>query len=105
MWLQIGISGWLTGDYSLRCQPVDYSNKPEVLRVGDVFRVINIWILLLLLLLLLVFLFFFPVFLPHLPLFFLFFSFLSFLSFFPFTFHMTSSFRTVPVGIPEFGIL
>lgn len=35
MWLQIGISGWLTGDYSLRCQPVDYSDKPEVLRVGD----------------------------------------------------------------------
>lgn len=35
MWLQIGISGWLTGDYSLRCQPVDYSDRPEVLRVGD----------------------------------------------------------------------
>lgn len=36
MWLQLGISGWLTGDYSLRCQPVDYSDKPEVLRVGDI---------------------------------------------------------------------
>lgn len=35
MWLQIGISGWLTGDYSLRCQPVDYSDSPEVLRVGE----------------------------------------------------------------------
>lgn len=33
MWLQIGISGWLTGDYSLRCQPVDYSDRPEVLRM------------------------------------------------------------------------
>lgn len=36
MWLQIGMSGWLTGDYSLRCQPVDYSDRPEVLRVGDI---------------------------------------------------------------------
>lgn len=44
MWLQIGISGWLTGEYSLRCQPVDYSDKREVLRVGDVFRVINTYI-------------------------------------------------------------
>lgn len=34
-WLfyEIGISGWLTGDYSLRCQPVDYSDRPEVLRM------------------------------------------------------------------------
>ncbi|XP_050452869.1 elongation of very long chain fatty acids protein AAEL008004-like isoform X1 [Cataglyphis hispanica] len=34
-WLfyEIGISGWLTGDYSLRCQPVDYSDSPEVLRM------------------------------------------------------------------------
>lgn len=34
LWLQIGMSGWLTGDYSLRCQPVDYSDRPQVLRVG-----------------------------------------------------------------------
>ncbi|XP_014485159.1 PREDICTED: elongation of very long chain fatty acids protein AAEL008004-like isoform X2 [Dinoponera quadriceps] len=33
LWLQIGMSGWLTGDYSLRCQPVDYSNKPQILRM------------------------------------------------------------------------
>lgn len=31
--LQIGISGWLTGHYSFRCQPVDYSNNPRTLRV------------------------------------------------------------------------
>lgn len=36
LWLQIGMSGWLTGDYSLRCQPVDYSDRPKVLRVGDI---------------------------------------------------------------------
>lgn len=41
MWLQIGMSGWLTGDYSLRCQPVDYSNRSEVLRVGDVLTVLS----------------------------------------------------------------
>lgn len=37
-WLfyEIGMSGWLTGDYSLRCQPVDYSDRPQVLRVGDI---------------------------------------------------------------------
>lgn len=34
-WLfyEIGMSGWLTGDYSLRCQPVDYSDRPQVLRM------------------------------------------------------------------------
>lgn len=31
--LQIGTSGWLTGRYSYRCQPVDYSNHPKTLRV------------------------------------------------------------------------
>lgn len=31
--LQIGCSGWLTGDYNFRCQPVDYSNDPKTLRV------------------------------------------------------------------------
>ncbi|XP_076642607.1 very long chain fatty acid elongase AAEL008004 isoform X2 [Halictus rubicundus] len=34
-WLfyEIGMSGWLTGEYSLRCQPVDYSDRPDVLRM------------------------------------------------------------------------
>lgn len=32
-YLQIGISGWLTGHYNFRCQPVDYSNHPSTLRV------------------------------------------------------------------------
>ncbi|XP_034488010.1 elongation of very long chain fatty acids protein AAEL008004 isoform X1 [Drosophila innubila] len=34
-WLfyEIGISGWLTGHYSFRCQPVDYSNNPRTLRM------------------------------------------------------------------------
>ncbi|XP_058806697.1 elongation of very long chain fatty acids protein AAEL008004-like isoform X2 [Phymastichus coffea] len=34
-WLfyEIGMSGWLTGEYSLRCQPVDYSDRPQVLRM------------------------------------------------------------------------
>ncbi|KAJ8667636.1 hypothetical protein QAD02_009299, partial [Eretmocerus hayati] len=34
-WLfyEIGMSGWLTGDYSLRCQPVDYSDRPQTLRM------------------------------------------------------------------------
>lgn len=31
--LQIAISGWLTGHYNFRCQPVDYSNNPRTLRV------------------------------------------------------------------------
>ncbi|XP_032593415.1 elongation of very long chain fatty acids protein AAEL008004 isoform X1 [Drosophila grimshawi] len=34
-WLfyEIGQSGWLTGHYSFRCQPVDYSNNPRTLRM------------------------------------------------------------------------
>ncbi|KAG5673961.1 hypothetical protein PVAND_003957 [Polypedilum vanderplanki] len=34
-WLfyEIGISGWLTGHYNFRCQPVDYSNHPSTLRM------------------------------------------------------------------------
>ena len=32
-YLQIGRSGWLTGHYNFRCQPVDYSNHPSTLRV------------------------------------------------------------------------
>ncbi|XP_017847072.1 elongation of very long chain fatty acids protein AAEL008004 isoform X1 [Drosophila busckii] len=34
-WLfyEIGVSGWLTGHYSFRCQPVDYSNNPRTLRM------------------------------------------------------------------------
>ncbi|XP_065074750.1 very long chain fatty acid elongase AAEL008004 isoform X1 [Ochlerotatus camptorhynchus] len=34
-WLfyEIGISGWLTGHYDFRCQPVDYSNHPSTLRM------------------------------------------------------------------------
>ncbi|XP_043249765.1 elongation of very long chain fatty acids protein AAEL008004-like isoform X1 [Colletes gigas] len=37
-WLfyEIGMSGWLTGDYSLKCQPVDYSDRPQVLRMAHV---------------------------------------------------------------------
>jgi len=31
---QIGISGWFTGRYSLRCQPVDYSSHPTAIRVS-----------------------------------------------------------------------
>lgn len=31
--LQIALSGWLTGHYNFRCQPVDYSNHPKTLRV------------------------------------------------------------------------
>ncbi|XP_068898148.1 very long chain fatty acid elongase AAEL008004-like isoform X1 [Tenebrio molitor] len=30
---EIGMSGWFTGEYSLRCQPVDYSNEPSALRM------------------------------------------------------------------------
>ncbi|CAO1434978.1 unnamed protein product [Diamesa serratosioi] len=34
-WLfyEIGFSGWLTGHYNYRCQPVDYSNHPRTLRM------------------------------------------------------------------------
>lgn len=34
-WLfyEIAISGWLTGHYNFRCQPVDYSNSPRTLRM------------------------------------------------------------------------
>lgn len=32
-WLQIGMSGWFT-HYSLRCQPVDYSDNPSAIRVS-----------------------------------------------------------------------
>jgi hypothetical protein len=32
--LQIGISGWLTGHYNFRCQPVEYNNSPRTLRVS-----------------------------------------------------------------------
>lgn len=34
-WLfyEIGVSGWLTGHYNFRCQPVDYSNHPKTLRM------------------------------------------------------------------------
>lgn len=38
-YLQIGKSGWLTGHYSFRCQPVDYSNHPSTMRV--IYDVIN----------------------------------------------------------------
>lgn len=35
MWLfhEISMSGWLTGRYNFRCQPVDYSNHPKTLRM------------------------------------------------------------------------
>ncbi|XP_020715876.1 elongation of very long chain fatty acids protein AAEL008004 isoform X3 [Ceratitis capitata] len=34
-WLfyEIAFSGWLTGHYNFRCQPVDYSNSPRTLRM------------------------------------------------------------------------
>lgn len=35
---QIALSGWLTGHYNFRCQPVDYSNHPKTLRVGVIKR-------------------------------------------------------------------
>lgn len=28
------MSGWFTGEYSFKCQPVDYSNKPSTIRVS-----------------------------------------------------------------------
>lgn len=31
---QIGISGWFTGSYNIRCQPVDYSDHPSAARVS-----------------------------------------------------------------------
>ncbi|XP_031827281.1 very long chain fatty acid elongase AAEL008004 [Nomia melanderi] len=35
-WLfyEIGMSGWLTGEYSLRCQPVDTSDRPMAIRMA-----------------------------------------------------------------------
>ncbi|PSN51448.1 Elongation of very long chain fatty acids protein [Blattella germanica] len=33
LFLEIGMSGWLTGQYSLRCEPVDYSNHPVTVRM------------------------------------------------------------------------
>lgn len=33
-WLQVGMGGWFT-DYSLRCQPVDYSDSPQAIRVSE----------------------------------------------------------------------
>ncbi|KAF2881321.1 hypothetical protein ILUMI_24851 [Ignelater luminosus] len=30
---EIGMSGWLTGRYNFRCQPVDYSNHPNSIRM------------------------------------------------------------------------
>ncbi|XP_060881204.1 elongation of very long chain fatty acids protein AAEL008004-like isoform X1 [Metopolophium dirhodum] len=37
-WLfyELGISGWLTGRYNFRCEPVDYSNHPMTLRMVNV---------------------------------------------------------------------
>lgn len=32
LFLEIGMSGWLTGRYNWRCQPVDYSNSPDSIR-------------------------------------------------------------------------
>lgn len=34
-WLQVGMGGWFT-DYSLRCQPVDYTDSPQAIRVSEV---------------------------------------------------------------------
>ncbi|KAJ3626133.1 hypothetical protein MTP99_016651 [Tenebrio molitor] len=33
LFYEMGMSGWFTGEYSLRCQPVDYSNEPSALRM------------------------------------------------------------------------
>ncbi|KAJ8918577.1 hypothetical protein NQ315_013082 [Exocentrus adspersus] len=33
LWYEVGMGGWLTGEYSLRCQPVDYTNKPSTIRM------------------------------------------------------------------------
>lgn len=49
-YLQIGKSGWLTGHYNFRCQPVDYSNHPSTLRVifsskNDDFSIIVVCVL------------------------------------------------------------
>ncbi|KAJ8954322.1 hypothetical protein NQ318_005909 [Aromia moschata] len=35
LWYEVGMGGWLTGEYSYKCQPVDYSNKPSTLRVSN----------------------------------------------------------------------
>ncbi|VVC25766.1 ELO family [Cinara cedri] len=37
-WLfyEIGMSGWLTGRYNFRCEPVDYSNHPMTVRMVNV---------------------------------------------------------------------
>ncbi|XP_025205782.1 elongation of very long chain fatty acids protein AAEL008004-like [Melanaphis sacchari] len=37
-WLfyELGISGWLTGRYNFRCEPVDYSNDPMTLRMVNI---------------------------------------------------------------------
>ncbi|PNF37535.1 Elongation of very long chain fatty acids protein AAEL008004 [Cryptotermes secundus] len=32
LFIEIGMSGWLTGRYSLRCEPVDYSSHPVTIR-------------------------------------------------------------------------
>ncbi|XP_066261018.1 very long chain fatty acid elongase AAEL008004-like [Euwallacea similis] len=33
LFYQIGMGGWFTGEYSLKCQPIDYSNKPSTIRM------------------------------------------------------------------------
>ncbi|XP_068898150.1 very long chain fatty acid elongase AAEL008004-like isoform X1 [Tenebrio molitor] len=33
LFYEIGMSGWFTGEYSLRCQPVNYSKEPSALRM------------------------------------------------------------------------
>ncbi|KAJ8984836.1 hypothetical protein NQ317_013036 [Molorchus minor] len=33
IWYEVGMGGWFTGEYSLKCQPVDYSNKPSTIRM------------------------------------------------------------------------
>ncbi|CAG9864844.1 unnamed protein product [Phyllotreta striolata] len=30
---EVGMGGWFTGEYSWKCQPIDYSNKPSTLRL------------------------------------------------------------------------
>ena len=32
-WEGVGISGWFTGKFNFRCEPVDYSNDPSALRI------------------------------------------------------------------------
>lgn len=36
MFVEFNLSGWLSGNYTLGCQPVDYSNSPQAIRMANV---------------------------------------------------------------------